>query len=195
MIIDIALIVFLLAFVLWGTMRGMARMIFSAVSSILALVAGYVLYKPISSILEKLEVADGLAGKMAENGIIERLPGIMRDLPMVSSAVDEMYRSVAVAAVGVMSFVAVVIVVKVVLFLISAIIGLASNLPVIHQANGLGGGLIGFGIGIVFALLIFTVLSALEAFGKIDVMSTWLDGSYIASLIYNNNPLLGTLIN
>lgn len=195
MVIDIVLIIFLFAFVLWGTIRGMARMIFSAVSSILALVAGYLLYKPISSVLEKLEVADGLAGKMAQNGIMERLPGIMRDLPMVSSAVDEMYRSVAVAAVGVMSFVAVVIVVKLVLFLVSAIIGLASNLPVVHQANGLGGGLIGFGIGIVFALLIFTVLSALEAFGKIDVMSTWLDGSYIATLIYNNNPLLGTLIN
>lgn len=195
MVIDIVLIVFLLAFVLWGMKSGMARMIFSAVSSILALVAGYVLYKPIGSVLEKLEVADGLAGKMAENGIMENLPGIMRDLPMVSSAVDEMYRSVAVAAVGVMSFVAVVIVVKLVLFLISAIIGLASNLPVVHQANGLGGGLIGFGIGIIFTLLIFTVLSALEAFGKIDVMSTWLDGSYIASLIYNNNPLLGTLIN
>lgn len=195
MVIDIVLIVFLFAFVFWGTKCGMARMIFSAVSSILALVAGYILYKPISSVLEKLEVADGLAGKMAENGIMERLPGIMRDIPMVSSAVDDMYRSAATAAVGVMSFVAVVIVVKLVLFLISAIIGLASNLPVVHQANGLVGGLIGFGIGILFTLLIFTVLSALEAFGKIDVMSAWLDGSYIASLIYNNNPMLGTLIN
>ena len=195
MIFDVILLVVLLAFVLWGMKRGVARMIFSAVSSILSLVAGYMLYKPISSVLEKLEVADGLAGKMAENGIMEKLPGIMRDLPMVSSAVDDMYRSVASVAVGVMSFVAVVIVVKLVLFLISTIIGMTSNLPVVHQANGLAGGLIGFGIGIVFTLLVFTVLSALEAFGKIDVMNVWLDGSYIASLIYNNNPMLGTLIN
>lgn len=194
MTLDIAVLAFLLAFVLWGAHRGLAKVIFSAVSSLVSLIAGYLLYRPLVAYLDKIGVADGLAAKMEASGVLGSLPGIMRDLPLTSSAAGEMYRSLASAAVCVISFAAVVIIVKLILFFVSAIIGVTSSLPVIHQANGLAGGLLGFALGALFLLLIFAVLGSLEAFGRLGVMSSWLDGSHIAALIYNNNPLLGLII-
>ena len=195
MILDAIVIAALLVFIFWGVKRGLAKMVFSLVSMAVSLLAGFFLCGPVSALLEKLEVADGLAGRLEESDALGHLPGVMLDLPFTSAAENMIYRSVAGAAVSVMSFVAVVIVVKLVLFFITTIVGLASSLPVVHQANGLAGGVIGFCLGILFELLIFAVIGALEAFGRFSVMGTLIADSHIAALMYDGNPLLSVLIN
>lgn len=194
MILDAVVLAVLLIFIFWGTRRGLAKMILSLVSYGVSIVAGYLLYRPVSEMLGRLEVAQGLAAKMEESGVLESIPGIMRDAPLTANAADMVYTAAAEAAVAILSFLAVVIIVRVVLFFVSVIIGVASSLPVVHQANSLGGGVIGFCLGVIFELLVFGVIGVMEAFGSLSVAGDMLAGSHIAALIYNNNPLLGLLI-
>ncbi len=191
MLADIITLAVLLAFIFWGTKRGLAKMAFSAVSYALSLVAGCFLYRPLNSFLVKMKIAEGLALKMEKNAVIEKLPGVMQDLPFVSS--DDVYGVLASAAVTLVSFLSVVIIVRLVIFLVSMIIGAANSLPVIHQANSLAGGIMGFVIGLLFELIVFAAMGALEAFGTLSIAGQ-LDGSLVASLIYNNNPLLELII-
>ncbi len=192
--LDIATLVFLLAFVLWGSRRGLMKTVLSLVSMAVSLVAGYLLFRPVSAMLSRLEVAGAIAKKLSESNMLENLPGVMRDLPIASAATDGLYGAVAQAAVDVLGFMAVVIVVKLALLIISGVLGAASSLPVVRQANGLAGGALGFALGAVFALVVFACLGALEAFGKINIMGELLRGSRFASLLYNNNPLLESIL-
>lgn len=192
MLADVITLALLLVFILWGTKRGLAKMALSAVSYVISLIAGYLLYRPVNSFLAEMRIAEGIASKLRENAIIEYLPGIMQDLPFVSS--DEIYGVIAAAAVTAASFLAVVIIVRLVLFMLSLIIGAANSLPVIHQANSLAGGIMGFVLGLMLELIIFAAIGVLEAFGTASIAAKWLDGSLLAALIYNNNPLLGLLL-
>lgn len=194
MILDAIVIAVLLAFIFWGSKRGMAKMVLSTVSFALSLVAGYVLYRPVSAFLGKMQIAEGLAAKLEESGAIARLPGVMKDIPFASSAAIELYRGVAVAAVTAISFLAVVIIVRFTLFFISLVVGVASNLPVIHQANSLIGGVLGFAMGLLVVLLFFAVIGVMEAFGINNIIGSLLADSNIAALIYNNNPLLDLIL-
>ncbi len=192
--LDIATLAVLLAFVLWGSRRGLVKTAFSLVSMAASLAAGYLLFRPVSAALARLNVADAIAKKLSESDMLASLPGVMRDLPIASAAADGLFGAVAQAAVDVLGFMAVVVVVKLLLFIISATLGIASSLPVVRQANGLAGGALGFALGAVFVLVVFACLGALEAFGKINVMSGLLQGSRFASLLYNNNPLMESIL-
>lgn len=194
MVLDAVVLAVLLIFIFWGTKRGLAKMALSAVSYVLSMAAGYVLYRPVSEFLIRMKIAEGLVTKMEESGVLERLPGVMLDVPFVSSAADEIYTAAANAAVAIVSFLAVVIIVRLALFFISIIIGAAGSLPVIHQANGLAGGALGFCLGVVFELIVFAVIGVLEAFGTVNIAGGLFADSHIAALIYNNNPLLEPLI-
>lgn len=195
MIIDIITVVFLLGFVFWGTKRGAMKMILSAVSLLASVVLGFLLCGPISSALEGLGITAGLTEKLTENiSGIANLPGIMRDVSAVSEAEAELAGSIAHAAVNAVSFLAVIVLARVVLFIVVLIMDVAGSMPVIKQTNSLMGGIAGFvaGIGIVF--LVFGIIAVAEVFGSSEIAQQLFSGSYVASLLYDNNPLLGLVM-
>lgn len=190
MIADSAVIAVLLLCIFWGSKRGIAKMVLNIAGFGISAAAGLLLYKPVSSFLETMEISKGLAEKLRETGAIENMPGIMLDSAM-SYVADDIYAGAANTAVSVISFLAVLIIVRLVLFLISMIMGVASSLPVIHQINGLAGGIAGFCMGAIIILVALAVVGIMEAFGTGSIAEQLFNGSNIALLIYNNNPILG----
>ncbi len=192
MITDAAVIGILLIFVFRGSKKGLVKMLFSLLSMAISIVAGFLLYRPISAFLEKMEISKGLAEKLEAGGALDRLPGIMTDTAM-PEVTHELYSTAANAAVSAVGFLGVLIIVRLVLLLISAILGAASDLPVIHQANGFAGGIAGFCLGLTVILVLLAAVGVFEAFGGVNITEPLLKGSNITRLIYNNNPLLGML--
>ncbi len=192
---DLVTLLFLLAFVLWGAKRGAVRMLTSALGLAASVILGFVLYRPIASVLENMGIADGLTAKLVENiDKMINLPGVMRDVMNVTGAENEFARSVAGAALSLVSFLAVVLLVRAVLLVVNAVLGTAGSLPVIKQSNRMLGGIAGFVIGAVAAFLIFGIIAAVEIFSGADIADDIFRGSFLASLLYDNNPLLGLLI-
>ena len=195
MIVDILTIAFLLIFVLWGTRRGVMKMLLSAVSFIISIVLGFLLCGPISSALEGLGITAGLTARLTENiSDITNLPGIMRDTAVVTAAETELASSVATAAVNIISFLAVLVLVRVVLLIVSVIMNVAGSMPVIKQTNSLVGGIGGFVIGAAIVLIVFGVIAMIEVFSKAEIAEDIFRGSILASLLYDNNPLLGLVV-
>lgn len=192
MIADALVIAVLLVCIFWGSKQGIAKMFLNILGWAISFVAGVLLYNPVRGLLEAMEISKGIALKLKETGAMEGIPGIMLDRA-VPGMTEGIYMEAANTAVSVISFVAVLIIVRVVLFLITLIMGVASNLPVIHQINGLAGGIAGFFVGVVVILVAFAAMGAFEAFG-INQAAQIFDGSNIAWLIYNNNPLLGFFV-
>lgn len=195
MITDLLTVLFLLVFVFWGSRRGAAKMVLRLLSLGASMIVGFVLYRPISAGLDGLGIVDGVAAKLSENldGMVN-LPGVMRDVMTETGAAEELTRSVAGAAVNAISFLAVVVLVRVLIMVIGAVVNVAGSLPVIKQANSLLGGILGFLLGIAAVFVVFGVLAAAEVFGHVAIAAKVFDGSFFAVLLYDNNPLLGLIL-
>lgn len=195
MITDLLTVLLLLIFVLWGSKTGAVKMVLRLLSLGASVLIGLALYKPISTGLAGLGIVDGVSAKLAKDfdGLVN-LPGVMRDVMTASGAVEELSRSVAEAAVSVMSFLAVVVLTRVLIMVISVVVNVAGSLPVIKQTNGLLGGIFGFLLGILAIFVIFGVMAVAEIFGSAAVAGKIFDGSFLAVLLYDNNPLLGLIL-
>ena len=195
MIIDLATVIFMAAFVLWGAKRGAMKMLLSAISFAISMLVGAFVYRPISGLLTNLGIVDGLSQRLAENmESINELPGIMRDVVSISEVEAELSTAIAGAAVTIISFLAVVILARIVLFIVSTVLGLAGAMPVIKQANGLLGGVGGFAVSLLIVLLAFGVIAVMEVFGSAGIAESIFGDSHLAVMIYDNNPLLGMVV-
>ena len=195
MIIDLLTVIFLAAFVFWGTKRGAMKMLLSAVSFAVSMLIGVLVYRPISGLLESLGIVEGLTAKLTENiSGIANLPGIMLDTAHIAMTEEIMTGTIARAAVFSISFLAVVILVRIVLFIVGAAVGLAGSMPVIKQTNGLLGGVGGFIVGMLIVLLAFGVIAVMEVFGSSGIAESVFGSSHLAVFIYDNNPLLGMVV-
>ncbi len=193
MLVDVIMLLLLLVFTLYGVKRGGAKMLFSMGSFVLSLIAGFLLYRPISETLEKTGMVQGLSAKLETRmDITGQLPEIMRGYAL--SAEKEFFASIAEAAISVISFIAVLLLVRIILWVISTFLGVASSLPVLHQANGALGGVIGLLLGVMAVLILLGIFALIEAFGSGGIVEPLLDGSLATRAVYDNNPLLGLLI-
>ncbi|MGN1097628.1 MAG: CvpA family protein [Clostridia bacterium] len=191
MIFDAAVLILLLIFVFWGTKRGVVKMIFSAANYAISIFLGCILYRPISGLLEKAGIAEGVSARIMESGAMGNLPGVMLDVPFVSESQQAVADAAASAALGAVSFFSVIVLSRIVLFIVSIILNAAGSMPVIRHANGLVGGIAGLGVGLVVEFIILGAIAVLEIFGKVSVTADLLTDSHIAAFMYNNNPLLG----
>lgn len=189
MIADAVVIIVLLACIFSGQKRGIAKMLLNIAGFGVSAVAAIMLQKPVNAFLESMQIPQGLALRLAENGSLDLLPGILLDTSAVSLS-DNIYTALANTVVSTVSFLAAFLLVRLVLFFISAIMGIATSLPVIHRANGLLGGIAGFFTGTLLILIILAVIALWEAFGTGNAAEQIFDGSRLALLIYNNNPIL-----
>ncbi len=193
MLIDVIMLLLLLVFALYGVKRGGAKMILSMASFVLSLIAGLLLYRPISEILKNTGMAQGLSAKLAERmDITGQLPEIMRSYAL--SAEQELFTSIAEAALSVICFIAVLLLVRIILGIVSTFLGIASSLPVLRQANELLGGVLGLLLGVMAVLILLGIFALIEAFGSDGTVEPLLEGSIVTRAIYDNNPLLGLLV-
>ena len=200
LVIDLILIGIVALFTFIGYKQGLVKAAIKILSFIIAIVVSLILYKPVSSIvINNTSIDEKIKSTIVENVKIEEgtkeEPNIIKEnlsnkiITGANNTLEEVANSFSIKLIEIAVILLLYIVARIVLKFISALSDLITNLPLIKQANKVGGIIYGFlkGILIVYILLalIYLVSPMIDsnAFGIID-------NTILTKEIYNNNILL-----
>ena len=178
---DILLTLAVIVFAVIGAKRGFARTLIGLVSSLLSLIFGAILYKPLALMLTASpvgEVTIEYAKKLLENSA-DTVGKIN-----ISDATVEM---AAELIINVLSFAVIMLAVKVALHIVAGAINIIVKLPVVKQADSLLGTLLGAISGLLFCYIVIGAIYALKDSGCLSAMAESIENSILAINFYEGN--------
>ena len=184
---DIILIVIIAFFAYMGAKRGLIKTLFGAVSTLISLVLSMLLYRPVSELLYNSTFGDSIkefAGKL----LAERMEQTAQ-LFLLDKAVE----TTAVLVMNVISFVIVIVAVKLIVIILANVLNIASKLPVIKQANKLFGMVAGALSGILVCYIIIGIVAALGGEENLSALQESIKNSVLAVNMYDNNLIKDVL--
>ena len=201
---DIAIIV-IFALTIFLTMRkGFIGTIAGFMKGILSVIAAYFLATPLCEFLEgskigevtEFRISELLSSKVEGSAVYETMPGMFKEgvESLTSGFVAKSAAEINHAAWLVMSFVLILIVVRIILGLLVSMVKSSRDKEgftgTVDWILGLVMGLIlGLIVVFLFLALLFPVASLIVPDRAQDIMS-WFDGSFFAQDLYDNNLLL-----
>jgi uncharacterized membrane protein required for colicin V production len=219
-IADFIIIGVVVIFIIIGSSKGLMLSIFSIASHFLAIVIAIKFSPLVARLLGKtsllMSIKTKIAGsmdKILENmlgdsvrtqidQITEKLhlTGTMQDKigidtlkdtsTTTSGMVDSLSGRITDLVMLVIAFIAVYIIAKLLLFLISEVIKKTAKLPVIRSFDKIGGALFGFVEGILIIWVLFMIMFLFRASDLFRPVFDMVNGSKIALFLYDNNILL-----
>lgn len=184
---DIILIVIIAFFAYMGAKHGLIKTLFGAVSTLISLVLSMLLYRPVSELLYNSTFGNSIkefAGKL----LAERMEQTAQ-LFLLDKAVE----TTAVLVMNVISFVIVIVAVKLIVIILANVLNIASKLPVIKQANKLFGMVAGALSGILVCYIIIGIVAALGGEENVSALQESIKSSFLAVNMYNNNLIKDVL--
>ncbi len=218
MLIDVIVVVIILGFIIGGWKRGLLLSVYSLVSLIAAIALACMLTPFVSAGLEKTGIQDRMETKIsayAESELTEHfgaganvdsekaadallLPEFIMDKISgtdgpIQSVSQNIGRRSAELICRVIAFFIVFIIVGIILLVLKFVLKLAARLPLIKQADAVGGILIGFAQGILFVCVLALLLSVFSSAESVRSLISAVDRSHIAKFFYENN-FIGKII-
>lgn len=216
MVIDIAIVLIILAFLFLGYIRGMIKVAFKFASLILAIILAIILHDPVSnfiinhtSIDEKIEstisenikitkqdTSEGEKIVIEEANLPEVIMNNIKDSArttvnnVVEDAQTQVAKQLSKAIINLFILLVIFIVVKIALDVIAKILDLISKLPVIHQFDKIGGIIIGALEGIVIVYILLAICLTISPFIQSNDLLQMINSSNIGKIMYNDNILL-----
>lgn len=217
MLVDIIIIVIVAIFVLIGWKRGLLLSVYSLLSMFIAVALACMLSPLVSSAIEAAGVQDKLetniteyldtrlTEKFGENADITvdeasdelMLPsfitgklsdGVKESAQNTIHSISQSIASNAAEFVCTMiAFLIVFIVVLIILHVIKIVLKIASRLPVLKQADALGGLIVGFVEGILFICILTLILSVFASSPSTQSIVSSVQNSHIGKFFYENN--------
>lgn len=212
MIIDIFVLAILAIGTLIGKIRGLNSCLISIISLFLSIILATMLCRPLAEFLidntnmdediksgiikttsfEKFEVKD-----------LEKYPKTIRKYvdyvtEGVNSAGETIKENIAThlaeQSIFAISYIMIIILTKILLLIIKIISKILEKIPVIKQANEIGGAICGF---IESALLIYIVIAIISVCSPM-IKDSWIvseiNQSYVTKIIYDNNILANNMV-
>ncbi len=204
-IIDIIVILLIALFTFIGYKQGLVKAAIRLLSFFIAIVVALILYKPISNaIIDNTSIDDNI-----KNTIIEKIKpeGVEQDEPIeieeqtgitnkiigeTNNTIEQIANTFAIKLIEVCVLILIFIVIKIILRFITALADLITKLPILKQANKLGGTVYGLIRGIFIVYVILAIIYLVSPLMKNDVSNT-INDSFITKQIYNNNILLNII--
>ena len=207
MILDIIFAAVIIACVVRGAKRGIIKTALSVSSVFVSIVAALLLYNPFMDIImANGAVAEFIAGiknaiktavlPMVSIESAEETPEILNyllDSEMLKQGSESIATAIAEAVVYMISIVLFIIFIKLLVTLLFKVFKVTAKLPIIKQANGLCGGLLGIVTGIFLCWIIatvFTLFISSEGFGWV---SASLGTSRFAKYLFKSNIIFAIL--
>jgi len=187
---DILILIIIALFALLGFRKGFAKTVWSAATTLVSIILGTALSRPIAIILYNRPLGS-VFRNMAEK-IIATNESLIAVNNYGAGAATEY---IAMTICSVISFILIAVVVRVIAGLLAGSAKLVSKLPVVKQANAL----LGLVFGIVFgALLCYTGLGVIRALNLSGVIENGgfvsnIESSVIGSVFYFNNAVANAL--
>ncbi len=205
MVMDIAVIVIIVLSIALGIKTGFVRTFAHAVGWILSLVLGFAFATPVAEFLKsKTAVYDTILETLTEKFVgatsnvtesLNALPRILADsfANLTHTITVNAATNIADFVFIVLSFLIVVVIVKIVLLIFVELFSRKNRDGVIGFADGLfgalAGALRGFVIVYILLALLVPVLNLIDS-SALDTVVGWLGSSYIAGDMYDNNLIL-----
>lgn len=204
-IIDIIVILLIALFTFIGYKQGLVKAAIRLLSFFIAIVVALILYKPISNaIIDNTSIDDNI-----KNTIIEKIKpeGVEQDEPIeieeqtgitnkiigeTNNTIEQIANTFAIKLIEVCVLILIFIVIKIILRFITALADLITKLPILKQANKLGGTVYGLIRGIFIVYVLLAAIYLVSPLMNKNVTNT-INDSIITKQIYNNNVLLNII--
>lgn len=178
---DIILIVFIALYAYIGLKNGFIKSVVNFASTLLSFLLTSLLYRPVSLLLYNI----GL-GSIAKEISLNLLEGKSGE-NMPPALLDKTADAFSVVIVNIISFVLVIIVIKIALGIITKSLNLVAKLPIIRQANSLLGLLIGFITGLLISYIVIGIIAALGDNETVNIIHSHIKNSCFTFALYENN--------
>lgn len=201
MLFDIAAVAFILLVSLYMMKKGGAKAILSLFSLVLSIAVAMGMYPHVSEFLYETPfpeaIESSIEGILVEKSletvtdVATEMPDFIANHVLMTLSGDaeeiarEMANSITKTVVDIITFVLVLIVTRLILWLLSGILNLLTKIPLVKQANALVGFLCGAGVGYLIVCVAVYVLSAF-AVGN-ETLAGFMDGSYMVGIITNTS--------
>lgn len=210
-ILDLVVLGIILLNVFICYQKGLVKLAVGLVAVFISIILALILYKPVSNlVIEKTEIDDKIEKTIIENftsseqeseeeiddnGFMKYIEQYVDDAvnKTKNEIVTEAAGTIAVKVINIGVIIAIFVIARLILILLTFITDLITELPIIKQFNDVGGVL----YGIIKALLIIYVLLAIAFFivyiSGNTTISEAISNSYITKFFYNNNILLNII--
>lgn len=211
LVIDGIVLLIIGACIFNGYKKGLAKSLLKLLTSILAIIIAIVLYKPFQSFvinntliddniqysIEKVIKKDGeeKAEVKEDNNMPKPIVKYVNDnlQSTADTAVSEVAKNTARLIVTIICIVAIFIIAKIILGIITILFDIFSKIPVIKQFNELGGLLFGVLEGVFVVLIILTIISVTNPLIGDTMVVSWIEHSFITKMLYNSNIILNII--
>jgi len=206
-IVDLIIVGFILLFAIIGYVKGLTGSLIKILSFVLSIVIAFILFIPVSNfIINNTELDENLEKtiretivKQEENTEDDNMPTAITDYinQKVENAadqakqgiVDSTAKDVSVMIIKTGTWIVLFIVARILLVFLKFITSLITELPIIKQADKIGGTIYGLLEGLIITYLALAIISFVSPMTK-GTVSEKINDSYVGSQMYNNNLLL-----
>lgn len=203
----IGVIIFLIAMIAYGYMRGLIKIVFSMVATIATIILAAVLTIPFSGVLKNTGIGDGIEASVREiveeAHIIDEESVMELDFPKAvlepiakgtkdaQDAIQEyVIEELTDTIIKALTFLALTLIIYIVIRIIIGVLDVFSKLPIINGINKWAGAVIGLVQGLLFIWLASLILTAFSDKEWAQEVFRQINDNGFLSFIYNNNMVI-----
>lgn len=169
-----------------GSKRGFLRSLTGILSTIISFALTIILFKPIGKILGNSPVRETVFEKIS--GLLENTDNTT--LKLFSAVQKNGAEAATEIALNLISFIVVIVLVKLVLAIVLRAVKLTSKLPIIKQANSLLGGVFGLIGGVLICYIVISIAEISAQSGMFGWLSKAFENSFLSAFFYRTDFLL-----
>ena len=208
-IVDLIIIAIVLLFVFIGYKKGLTGSLIKLLSFVIAVALAFMLYKPVANaIIENTEIDDNIKEaitrtfnqednneKEGEKNIpLTMVENINNEIENATNEVKTtIIEETTKTIINVASAIVIYIIVRIILLIISLFASQITKLPLIKQADEIGGIVYGAVEGIVIVYIALSIISLISVIWVDNIAVTAITKSVLGNMLYNNNIILKLL--
>lgn len=208
-IVDLIIIAIVLLFVFIGYKKGLTGSLIKLLSFVIAVALAFMLYKPVANaIIENTEIDDNIKEAITRtfNQEDNNEKEEEKNIPLtmveninneIENATNEVKTTIieetTKTIINVASAIVIYIIVRIILLIISLFASQITKLPLIKQADEIGGIVYGAVEGIVIVYIALSIISLISVIWVDNIAVTAITKSVLGNMLYNNNIILKLL--
>lgn len=208
-IVDLIIIAIVLLFVFIGYKKGLTGSLIKLLSFVIAVALAFMLYKPVANaIIENTEIDDNIKEAITRtfNQEDNNEKEEEKNIPLtmveninneIENATNEVKTTIieetTKTIINVASAILIYIIVRIILLIVSLFASQITKLPLIKQADEIGGIVYGAVEGIVIVYIALSIISLISVIWVDNIAVTAITKSVLGNMLYNNNIILKLL--
>lgn len=205
-ILDVVLLAVLLLSIFMGYKKGLIKVVFNLCAFLVAIIITWVLYTPVTNlVLEHTDFDENIKEIIVEKGVIkvdekdekdDTVSGYIKEyvtVPATGKANDAIEKAATVVSekvVAIVVAIALFIVVRLLLILVSFLADALAKLPLIKQCNKAGGIVYGVIRGMFIIYIVLAILFFIMSVNNSGVIADTINSSIVSKYLYAHNIIL-----